>query len=165
MTTIAYKDGVMAADSQATDYSTISRVQKLWRLPDGGVVAYCGEARKGYAGVKWMLDGEKDEPPSIEEAYLIIARPDGTIWVAEGQFPAFPIMSNVIAHGCGRDGALMAMSQGMGAVDAVLETCKNDAFSSAPVHSMEVCKTHAYPGMRTHVRPVKAKKPATRKRK
>lgn len=166
LTTIAYRDGVMAADTQATDYNAISRVQKLWRLPDGGVVGVCGETRRCYAGVKWLLDGEKGDPPSIEGAYLIIVRADGTIWVAEGEFPAYPVMGDAIAHGCGRDAAVMAMRLGKSAVEAVFEACGQDAMSSPPVQSLEVCPPREFPDVVTHFRQAKPKgAPSERKRR
>lgn len=152
MTTIAFKDGIMAVDTQATDYSTISRVQKLYRLPDGGVVAGCGSSRKCWAGIKWMVEGERGDPPNIDGAYLIIARPDGTLWQVEDEFPAFPLEGDMVAHGCGRDAALMAMRMGMDAVDAVFATCGQDAMTSPPVQSMAVFQFD-FPPLMTHTKP------------
>lgn len=136
MTTIAYRDGVMAADTQATDFNTTYQVQKVWRLPDGGVAGLCGDASRGYAGVKWLMDGEDGEPPSIKGAYIVIARPDGSLWLAEEHFPAFPIMDRTVAHGCGRDFARAALAEGKSAVDAVFAAIKHDVMTGAPVMSM-----------------------------
>lgn len=165
ITTIAYKDGIMACDTQATDYSSVSRVQKLWRLPDGGVVAGCGEARQAYAAIKWMLDGEKGDAPEIDGAYLVIARPDGSVWSVEGRFPAYPVLGDCHAHGCGRDGAMMAMRMGLSAVDAVFAACGQDAMTSPPVQSMQVCAPIEFPPLVTHTKPtIKATAEAPKRR-
>jgi hypothetical protein len=138
LTTIAYRDGVMAADTQVTDLNVAFHTQKIWRLPDGGVVAACGAAAKGFAGIKWMLDGEHGDPPSIEEATLVIARPDGSLWVADNQFPAFPLLDHYYATGCGRDFALKALADGKSAVEAVFAAAQHDLMTEAPVMSLAV---------------------------
>ena len=138
MTTLVFRDGVMAADTQATDYNTTYQVQKVWRLPDGGVAGLCGDASKGYAGVKWLAEGEVGDPPSIKGAYIVIARPDGSLWLAEDHFPAFPVMDKMIAHGCGRDFARAALAEGKSAVEAVFAAIKHDLMTSAPVMSLRV---------------------------
>lgn len=165
MTTIAYKDGIMAADTQATGYSEIGRVQKLWRLPDGGVVGFCGEARRGYAGAKWFVDGEKGDPPNVEGALFLIARPDGTIWTAEDELPAYPTLAKFAAHGCGLHGALLAMGLGQSAVDAIFSVCEMDALTSPPIQSLEVVPAREFPPLKTHTRPSKAAKRARPARK
>lgn len=138
MTTIAIKDGVVAVDSQCTDHNYAFRKQKVWRLPDGGVAVSCGCAAAGYAGVKWLVDGERGDPPEIADAAVTICRPDKSIWVAAGRWPAFPIMDDSYADGCGRDLARQLMSQGASAVEAVAGACEQDAMSSGPILAMTV---------------------------
>jgi hypothetical protein len=128
----------VAADTQTTAYNYAHRAQKIVRLPDGGVAAACGEAAAGYAGLKWLMEGERGDGPEIEDAYIVIVRPDKSIWVAEGRWPAYPILDTTYAHGCGRDLARMAMSQGKSPVDAVAEACEHDAMSSGPIMAMTV---------------------------
>ena len=162
MTTIAFKDGVMAADTQATAYNVTFPVQKVWRLPDGGVVACCGSASKGWAGIRWLMDGERGEPPILDdETTLVIARPDGSIWLAEGQFPAFPTLARELAHGCGRDFALSAMADGKSAVEAVMFAASQDVMTGSPVMSLQVVPQE-YPEPELHY-PPKPKAPRKRK--
>jgi hypothetical protein len=51
MTVIAFKDGIMAADTLAQDGQSRYRVQKIARLPDGGVAGMCGDCAAGYAAL------------------------------------------------------------------------------------------------------------------
>ncbi len=139
MTTIAIADGVVAADTQATAHNYSCHVQKVWRLPCGGVAAGCGDLSAAYAGIRWLMEGEKGEGPDIEGALIVIVRGDHSIWIAEERWPAFPILDRTYAAGCGRDLARQLMAQGKSPVQAVAEACQLDAMSSGPVLSMTVC--------------------------
>lgn len=138
MTTAAIADGVVAVDSQLTGGNYAVRCQKLVRLPDGGVAVSCGIWATGYAGLAWLAGGERGDPPEIDGAMIAIVRPDHTIWIAEGTFPAYPIIDRTYALGCGADLARKAMADGADPVQAVIEACELDANSSAPILSMKV---------------------------
>ena len=137
MTTIAIKDGVVAADSQLTSGNYAVTCQKVFRLPDGGVASGSGEWPKAYAGIKWLLDGEEGDPPGLEGAEVYIVRPDKKVWIADGQFPAYPL-GYEYAAGCGADLARQLMRQGKSPMQAVTEACELDAMSSGPVLYMAV---------------------------
>ena len=138
MTTIAVNDGVVAVDSQVTGGNYAVRAQKLVRLPDGGVAAGSGLWRTAWAGLQWLVNGERGEPPDIEGAVIVIVRPDKSIWIAEESFPAYPILDNAYASGCGADMARLLMAQGYSPVEAVAEACEHDAMSSGPIFAMTV---------------------------
>lgn len=138
MTTIAISDGEVAADTQATSHNYSCHVQKVWRLPCGGVAAGCGDLSAAYAGIRWLMDGEKGDGPDIDGALIVIVRNDHTIWIAEERWPAFPILDRTYAAGCGRDLARQLMAQGKSPVQAVAEACQLDAMSSGPVLAMTV---------------------------
>jgi len=155
MTIIAFKDGVMAADTQLSSENKASRAQKLVRLPDGGVAGGCGLWAAAYAGLKFLADGgsEDDDPkniPDLRDAYLLIARPDGSLWMVEERFPAYPLLDKQAAIGCGADAALMAMALGLSAVEAVGKVINQDILCGGHVQSMEVEETHEYSGAKTH---------------
>lgn len=114
------------------------RMQKLVRLPDGGIAVTAGEAPAGYAGMKWLADGERGDPPDIEDATVVIVRPNKSIWIADGRWPAFPILDTTFAMGCGQDLARKAMADGADPIQAVAEACELDALSSAPILSLTV---------------------------
>lgn len=138
MTTAAISEGVVAVDTQLTGGNYALRAQKMVRLLDGGVAVGCGLWRSAWAGLQWLAGGEKGEPPEIEGATIAIVRPDGSIWVAEESFPAYPIMDREYALGCGQDLARKALADGKSPVLAVAEACELDALSSAPIMSMRV---------------------------
>ena len=137
MTTIAIQNGLVAVDSQLTGGSHVVRIQKLMRLPDGGVVTGAGAWARAYAGMCWVANGERGEPPDLDGAQVVIVRPDCSIWVAEEGWPAYPILGTVYTSGCGSDLARLLMSNGADPVHAVAEACEHDAFSSGPIYSMQ----------------------------
>lgn len=138
MTTIAISDGVVAADTQLTDGNHVLRVRKLYRLPDGGVVTGCGDWKSAFAGIRWIVEGQRGDAPDLGEASVVIVRPDKTVWVAEGQFPAYPLVGTEYVAGCGADLVRLLMAKGASPGEAVAEACEHDALSSAPIHLMTV---------------------------
>lgn len=166
MTIIAFKDGVMAADTMLSSHNSQNRAQKIVRLPDGGVAGGCGQWNRAYAGLKYLADGgdmdargnprTPEGPPNIEGATLMVAKPDGSLWLVEDEFPAYPLRDAIAAVGCGSDAALMAMELGLTAVEAATRVTRQDVLCGEPVQSMEVQETHEYPEAVTH-------KPAKRK--
>ncbi len=137
MTTIAAKAGQIASDTQATgDY--MLRVQKIVNLPDGGVAGGCGHWSRAWAGLQWLVGGEEGPPPKIKGAALLIVRPDGSLWLAEDEFPAYPLLDKFAAIGAGAQAAMAAMDGGADAVKAVQVACKLDAYTSAPVQVLSI---------------------------
>ena len=57
MTVIAYRDGVMAADTSGWIGRFAHRwSEKLFRAPDGTLYGICGEASEGQAYLAWLRD-------------------------------------------------------------------------------------------------------------
>lgn len=166
MTIIAFKGGVMAADTMLSDGNKQNRVQKIFRLPDGGVAGGCGQWNRAYQGLKYLSDGgdmdarpnprTPEGPPSIDGALILVAKPDGSLWLVEDEFPAYPLRDETVAIGCGSDAAQMAMTLGLSAVEAVAKVTKQDVLCADPVQSMEVQETHEYPDAVTH-KPTKSR--------
>ena len=151
MTTIAVKDGVMAADTQITgDYAM--HAPKIFRLPDGGIAGGAGVWSRAYAGIKWLMDGEKGEPPTLGEADILILRPDGVLWKANEEFPAYPMLDKVAAIGCGSLAAMVAMRDGATAVEAVQRVAESDVYTNDPVMSMTVEAAAEFSPAVTHKR-------------
>jgi hypothetical protein len=138
VTTIAIADGVVAADSQLTGGNYSVRVQKVVRLPDGSVATGAGRWHAAWAGLQWLASGADGDPPDIRGASIVIVRTDKSIHLAEGCFPAYPILDTTYADGCGADMARLLMSQGASPVEAVAGACELDAVSSPPICSMTV---------------------------
>jgi hypothetical protein len=171
VTIIAFKDGVMAADTMLSSFNSQNRAQKIVRLPDGGVAGGCGLWVRAHSGLRYLAEGGDPDmrevsadviggPPNIREACILIAKPDGSLWMLEDEFPAFPLRDTIAAVGCGAESALMAMNLGLSAVEAVAKVTKQDVLCGDPVQSMEVEETHEYTGPVTHApkrRPAKSR--------
>lgn len=161
MTVIAAKEGVMAADTMLSAGNAQNRAQKLVRMTDGGVAGGCGVWRKAYVGLQFLAAGgdpNGKDGPDIDGATLLIARPDGSLWMVEDEFPAFPLMDAIAAIGCGADAAKMAMEMGLSAVEAVAKVTKQDVLCGDPVQSMDVFESVTYPGAQTYSPETKVKK-------
>lgn len=158
MTVIAFKDGVMAADTMLSAGNSQARAQKLARLPDGGVAGGCGHWTRAYAALQFLAaggdaeDANADKLPKIADVAILIARPDGSLWVLEEEFPAYPLLDKVMAIGCGADAALMAMNLGLTAVEAVSKVTRQDVLCGDPVQSMDVELPTGFSGVQTHRR-------------
>jgi ATP-dependent protease HslVU (ClpYQ) peptidase subunit len=84
MTTIAYRDGVLAADSRECDEGIVvdNRCTKVFRLPDGRLFAAAGSSEDGY---RLLIALQKNHtPPSLEEVSAILVLLNGTFWLYEG---------------------------------------------------------------------------------
>lgn len=140
MTTIACRDGEMAADTQCGgDY--VGRVRKLHRLPDGSIAAGAGVSSAVYAAIAWIQGGRQGDAPDVSRSGVLILRPDGSIWLVDGRWPEFPLMGDRYAIGSGGMAAMTAMHLGASAAEAVRVACLFDESSSAPIHTMKLGKS------------------------
>lgn len=85
MTCIAYRRGIVAADSIACrgDWRVAS-VRKIWRLPDGRVVAGSGHAAEVEGFYRWALMPGRNPRPKLADSTGIIIAHD-RIHVHEGE--------------------------------------------------------------------------------
>jgi ATP-dependent protease HslVU (ClpYQ) peptidase subunit len=138
VTTIAFAEGVMAADSQATVGDCISRVVKLYRLPCGGVVGGCGVFAELMRGVEYMLGGCQGKAPKLRETWLLVATAEGVYTVMDKEWTRQPCLGPV-AVGSGMQAAQAAMVHfGVSAEEAVLAAASVDPSTSGPVQTMRV---------------------------
>lgn len=139
MTTIAYRDGVMAADTQATWLDTVSRVSKLHRLPCGGVMAGCGTYHEVMGGVEWVRKGRKGKPPKIHGSWLLIALANGEVYaVTDNKWVKQPFLGP-LALGSGMQAAQAAMYHyDASALEAVQCAATVDPSTSGPFETMAV---------------------------
>lgn len=167
MTVIAVKAGVMAADTMLSSFNSQNRATKIVRLPDGGVAGGCGQWNRAYAGLKYLEAGgdpdAKDGLPSIKDAMILIARPDGSLWLAEDEWPAYPLLDELAAIGCGSDAALMAMNLGLSAAQAVAKVTRQDILCGDPVQTLEVVPAREMPPLRTMTAARASAKPKKRR--
>lgn len=140
MTTIAVRAGVMACDSRA-DGEYAMTVDKIVRLPDGGVAGGAGNASALSVALDWLQGGEQGDPPAIDdECFILILRPDGSIWKAECRFPAFRLLDKFAATGSGSQFAIAAMAMGASAEQAVRIAAKFDTGTGGPVRTLAIEK-------------------------
>ncbi|NJO37439.1 MAG: hypothetical protein HC871_07230, partial [Rhizobiales bacterium] len=84
MTTIAYRDGIVAADSGCfNDGLYEGEVDKIWVLPEVGVLGCCGEYGAILKVVEWLKDGgdQRSKPGLSRESEFagLLVRGDGEV--------------------------------------------------------------------------------------
>ena len=147
MTTIAVRDGVMAADTLGDLLGKRCKSKKLWRLSDGGVFGCSGVWTEGKLFADWYNGGaNRDEPPKwlvqrdeTVDFHALILLPSGTyLWsynlVADEMFEDF------WAIGTGAAAALAAMHCGKTAQEAVYVAMVVDTYTGGDVETMELAK-------------------------
>lgn len=140
MTTIAYRAGVLAADSSCIyDGALIHKVRKIFRLQDGCIVGFAGTLTEGLKFVDWFDDGADDETkPGQQGLTAIVVRPSGRVTIYESGVPITPQKFKYLAIGSGHLIALGAMHQGASAISAVRAAIKHDVNSVGPVLCMKL---------------------------
>lgn len=133
MTTIAYKDGVMAGDTQVTQQGTIiGRARKVFKY-HGHLFGTMGISSECQDLLAWAKAGMKGHPPRFEESQMLVVSPKGHLRLLQnGLFVSWK--ANGFAIGSGRDHALAVMEYGGDAVDAVAIACRLDNGTSKPIH-------------------------------
>lgn len=159
MTTIAYKNGWMAADSKCTDGWTgafLTKTHKIWRCPkNGALIGQCGDADCRdilplieNATPKKMPAREKLAETKCSGSF-IVAFPNGQVFIIdvepremgdskEWMGSVVEIEERWCAVGSGHQFALGAMAAGKSAKDAVRIACIYDSFSQPPIRSVPV---------------------------
>lgn len=132
MTTIAYKDGVLAADKAISSGSGhIGTARKVWRRKtDGALVGGAGRVALIQKWADWFLAGERGTAPSLgaddeTDAEMLVVRPDGRVEFHERQ-GCVKIEAPYFALGSGSDYATGAMAFGASARQAVAAATKHD---------------------------------------
>lgn len=149
MTTIVYRDGVLAADSRAT-YSTeaggarMHSCKKLFRktITEGKrkfdvIIATAGESSPGMVFVDWYGSGKP-----IPDVFLhlggdfacLVLRPDG-LFEYDVYCRPEQIHEEFYAIGSGAKAALGALHCGKSAVESVRIACRVDPYSGGRVVS------------------------------
>lgn len=129
MTVIAYRNGIIAADQQATYGNVKRKLTKLFELESGEVVGFTGTAAAAMELLAWYKDGAKKEdwPQAMQDtdewAQMIIAYPGGCKWYDKRPYPQ-EVQDKFTAWGCGAEFAIGAMAMGADAVKAVTIACE-----------------------------------------
>jgi ATP-dependent protease HslVU (ClpYQ) peptidase subunit len=144
MTTIAYKDGILATDSRVTrgDMIVQGSAQKLWRGDDGSLIAISGQMTEASELLRWLIRPSGERPPISEKITVIVVRPSRSveIWEENGMYT--PSM-RFGAWGSGAPTALGAMHAGASAQEAVEIASKIDVWTGGDVQSMAIAEIAA----------------------
>lgn len=144
MTTIAYRDGVMAGDRRVTEDSLVAfEMRKVFkRKSDGALVGGVGNTTILQRYVDWFLDGERGFKPNMgltkdDETCVIVARPSGKVEYHDRN-GIQPILGKFFAIGSGASAALGALEMGATARQAVRVASKYDTNTGNGFHVVEL---------------------------
>ena len=143
MTTIAYRDGIIAADSQQSWDSHKTKCEKLFRATDGSVIGTSGDTFSSMMFVDWYNNKRRTKPDltliDIEEDFLcIILKKDG-LWTVNKFFHMVKDRNeqDMLAIGSGAAAAMAAMLMGASAEKAVEIACKVDLYTGGDIKVMK----------------------------
>lgn len=152
MTTIAYRNGILAADSRETtsdesagDYA--GKCVKLLRLDPprepACIVALQGDSGAGMAWLDWFSKGQGDEDLKAriresEADFTAVVLNKHGLWTWDSWLVPQRVTGKFYAVGSGTKAALGALHMGASAVQAVRVACKIDPWSAPPIVSMSL---------------------------
>lgn len=143
MTTIAYKDGILAADSQMNVGNIkIPGAAKIVSLPNGDILAGAGHLDK--VAIAQAFFGQKnwkdkiDEAPIWEDGFEAILVSKGKLYYCTRNCVPYPVEHPFFAIGSGTDVAMAGMYTGLSAPDAVLLASELDIYTNNKVQIVNV---------------------------
>jgi len=143
MTTIAYKDGVLAADRAISGSGHVGTTRKVWkRKSDGALVGGCGEVATLQRWAEWFLAGERGTAPNLgtdddSASQMLVVRPNGKV-EDHGRYGKAMYEAPYHAIGSGSDYALGAMAFGATARQAVAAAMKHDHCTGSGVQYVKL---------------------------
>jgi ATP-dependent protease HslVU (ClpYQ) peptidase subunit len=164
MTTLVYRDGILAADTQITYGSTRipGHATKIHKLPDGSLYGFVGSLETGELMRRALLNPDPENRPDLKvDTY------EGIVLTATGKMLFFedrgwiPLKLPYIAMGSGMHYAFGALAMGATASEAVKVAMKLDGGSGGKCKQLKWKWWHD----QSVTNPRASKKPVTRKRK
>ena len=149
-TTIAYRDGIMACDSQWTSAEMVlSSACKIERLPSGALYGASGYTDDRELKLLIAMVKNEEELPLASvlekvtiECQALLILPNGKVFriMTGDNAEVCPIEAPFAAVGSGQGIALGAMAHGASALQAVTIACDFDIYTRRPVHSLTLKK-------------------------
>lgn len=136
MTTLAYKDGVLAADMQVTAGNRKFQFSKARHTKDGGLVGGAGNLAQVIKVLRWVAEGMDDDKPDFGdegEFECIWVSPDGSVYLLDDALEPMKIEDGFLAIGSGGPYAVAAMHLGRSPEEAVEVAARFDPATSGPV--------------------------------
>lgn len=131
MTTIAYKDGCLAADTKITFGDARARHEtKIIEFAKGKFLAYCGACEEALAVIEWLKSKDKRKrKPSIDNFACVIYSKRELITMEGGLMAKKHNLSECFAIGNGWQWAMAAMDHGATAKEAVEYAATRDIYT------------------------------------
>jgi len=133
MTTIAYREGILAADRLSVQGSTKSRCTKLFKI-DGHAIGVAGELACGLLFIEWFSGGMRGDCPLNDQTTALVlnlSTGDCRQWESPGA--GILVEDEFAAIGSGAGFAYGAMEMGADARQAVRIASKYDVYTGGSV--------------------------------
>lgn len=139
MTTVAYRDGIVAVDSRGMigGWKTAYAMEKIWRLSDGSIVTGTGDAARISAMRTWINDGRTGAKPDLTDTAVYHFRNGEPISIHEAG-GSFEVDAEFAAWGSGAPPAYGALHMGASAERAVEIASLVDDNTGGKVVTMKV---------------------------
>lgn len=140
MTTIVWRNGVLASDSRSTyggDTINLGNLKKIHRLKSGGLAAGCGTTA-AITRIIAAIDTKAEYVPKAQGTIVVEVKPGGLISVHEADGTFTVPQTGFYAWGSGMAAALGALHAGASAAEAVAAACKVDPLSGGAVQAVRL---------------------------
>lgn len=136
MTTIAYRDGIMAGDTALTDRGTYCGEHQKVFARDGALMGVCGCLGEVAKLRDWFMDGAEGAPPAFDDndSEALLVSGDGVVeWIGHPS-KRMVVTGEMHAIGSGFKIALGAMAAGATASRAIEIACDLDICTRRPIN-------------------------------
>lgn len=138
MTTIAYRDGILASDSMMSGGNPafkFAMLPKIVRAHDGTIAGAAGQSAAYGEFLSWAKHGALGCPPSGDSGEALVIRPDGSVhyWAGAACLTELSNETPYFAIGTGEKFALGAMFAGANAIGAVRAGIEFDGASGGEI--------------------------------
>lgn len=145
MTTIVYRDGILAADTAVFDRGTYcGQATKIACAPDGSIGGGAGALGDVARFLDWLCDGKNGPAPEpvddCTECFWV--DPDSRAWWAHKGSCATELKGDYFAIGSGFQLAMGALAMGATAIEAVNICCELDSMTRGPVITLALDGRH-----------------------
>lgn len=137
MTTVAYRDGVLAGDGRVTMGDTVvsNTERKVHKLRGGRLYGYAGNSEDAELLKLALMKGEA--PPLLDNVQGLLIHSDGVIELYEGKVWQ-QVKEPYYAIGTGGPLALVLMDAGLSSKDAVKLSIKRDTNSGGKIRTVKL---------------------------
>jgi ATP-dependent protease HslVU (ClpYQ) peptidase subunit len=138
VTTIAYRDGVLAGDTQVSSndgHTVIGHQKKVHKLEDGSLFGFAGSVEQAEVLRRSFADNTAVD--LLDDLNALIITPDHKVYLFEGRIWVKQ-PKGYCALGSGETVALAAMDAGADAITAVKIGIKRDTCTGGKVFSVKL---------------------------